>query len=323
MAVVSLTLREHLSGIPDARIVPPAMRDEDLGSFVSAESEAAVDASLVEARAFEAIPIRESNISGFTHFLDGVQRSWRVGFVGMSPLYLAYTAAGLLARVDRDVLPPDPEWHSGELELALPEDVAMPAIPGLPLLRVGTGMDDTETTVRQRIANAISARREERETEIARQFRNGVLLIDGGIGRALERVPEGVQMVGVVKSHQRQYFASKERIRTILDLKPGERTPVFLRERNMQQGKEANSFYLRLFDSSGQGPLFGLIRVEVPTSAAFLEQVDEICSWLLAERDPLSLPDARYDRMLYPIRLVEKHLKARQPSDSAIRGITG
>jgi hypothetical protein len=190
-------------------------------------------------------------------------------------------------------------------------------------LRVGTGTDDTEVTVRQRIANAISARREDRETEIARKFRDGWLLIDGGIGKALERIPEGVQMVGVVKSHQRQYFASKERIRTILDLKPGERTPVFLRERNMQQGKEANSFYLRLFDSEGQGPLFGLIRVELPTAASFLDRVDEICSWLLAERDPLSLPDARYDRMLYPIRLVEKHLKARQPSDSAIRGITG
>jgi hypothetical protein len=108
-----------------------------------------------------------------------------------------------------------------------------------------------------------------------------------------------------------------------LDLKPGQRTPVFLRERNQQQGKEANSFYLRLFDCSGQSPLFGLIRVEMPSSSTLLARVDEICGWLLAERDPLSLPDSRYDRMLYPIRLVEQHLKARQPSDAAIRAILG
>jgi hypothetical protein len=323
MAVATLTLRELLASIPDARVVPPSFRDEDIGQFAAAETQASIDAPMVEDRPFEAIDIKQGETSGFTHFLDGTQKSWRVGFVGMSPLYLAHTSAGLLERVEREVLPPVPDLYSADLEMVAPEGAECPPLPGLPFLAVGVGVDDPEVAVRQRIANAISARREERETEIARRFRNGWLLIDGGIGKVIEKTPDDVQLVGVVKSHQRQYFVSKERVRTILDLKPEQRTPVFLRERNQQQGKEANSFYLRLFDCAGQSPLFGLIRVEMPTSSALMARVDEICGWLLAERDPLSLPDARYDRMLYPIRLVEQHLKARQPSEAAIRAILG
>jgi len=323
MSIATLTLREHLASIPDARVFAPSGRDEDIGQFTSSEAEASIDAPLVEDRPFVAIDVPLSTVSGFTHFLDGAQRSWRVGFVGMSPLYLAHTSAGLVARVEREVLPPSPDCYSASLEMVAPNGVDCPPYPGVSFLGVGVANEDSEMAVRQRIANAISSRREERETDVARSFRDGWLLIDGGIGKVIEKTPDDVQMVGVVKSHQRQYFVSRERVRTILDLKPGQRTPVFLRERNQPQGKEANSFYLRLFDCSNQSPLFGLIRVEIPTSVEMLRQVDEICSWLLAERDPLSLPDARYDRMIYPIRLVEKHLKARQPSEAAIRQIIG
>ena len=323
MAVATLTLREHLASIPDARVFAPSGRDEDIGQFAASESEASIDAPLVEVGPFVAIDVPALATSGFTHFLDGAQRSWRVGFVGMSPLYLAHTSAGLLARQDRILLPPSADCYSAALELVAPNGVDFPPYADVPFLGVGVANEDSEMAVRQRIANAISSRREERETDVARSFRDGWLLIDGGIGKVIEKTPDDVQMVGVVKSHQRQYFVSRERVRTILDLKAGQRTPAFLRERNQPQGKEANSFYLRLFDSSSQSPLFGLIRIEIPAAGEMLKRVDEICGWLLAERDPLSLPDARYDRMLYPIRLVEQHLKARQPSEAAIRAIIG
>lgn len=302
----------------------PGGREEDLGQFVvSAENNVAIDAEIVEGSAFKAILVETTEESAFTHFLDGTQRAWLVAYVGLAPAYLAHTSAGLLERVDREIVPPEEEFYSGNLDLVVPDYAALPPVAGIGFLPVGAGLEETEISLRQRIANAISARREERETEVARRFRDGWLLIDGGIGKVLERVPEGVQVVGVVKSHQRQYFASRERVRIILDLKPGERTPVFLRERNQMQGREAYSFYLKLRDSDDQGPLFGLIRVEMPISQSFVERADEIAGWLLAERAPLSLPDARYDRMIYPIRLVEKHLKARQPSEPAIRAILG
>jgi hypothetical protein len=40
---------------------------------------------------------------------------------------------------------------------------------------------------------------------------------------------------------------------------------------------------------------------------------DRISRWLLAETTPLSLPDARWDRLLYPIRDCEEFLRARAP----------
>src|SRR5689334_15270533 len=114
MTVANLTLREHLASIPDARVVSPSFRDEDIGQFTAAETQASIDAPMVEDRPFEAIDVKQCETSGFTHFLDGTQKSWRVGFVGMSPLYLAHTSAGLLQRVDREILPPAADLYSAD-----------------------------------------------------------------------------------------------------------------------------------------------------------------------------------------------------------------
>lgn len=56
-----------------------------------------------------------------------------------------------------------------------------------------------------------------------------------------------------------------------------------------------------------------LVRVEGPASDATLGRADEISRWLLAERAPLSLPDGRWDRLLYPIRDCEAFLRSRAP----------
>ena len=61
----------------------------------------------------------------------------------------------------------------------------------------------------------------------------------------------------------------------------------------------------------------------MPPRSESLEMADEVSSWLLAERSPLSLPDVRFDRMVYPIRRVEMFLKSRQPSDYALSARLG
>jgi hypothetical protein len=65
------------------------------------------------------------------------------------------------------------------------------------------------------------------------------------------------------------------------------------------------------------------VRVELLPSEHSAELADEVSAWILAERSPLSMPDARYDRLIYPIHAVEKLLKARQPSTHAIRAVIG
>jgi len=61
----------------------------------------------------------------------------------------------------------------------------------------------------------------------------------------------------------------------------------------------------------------GLVRVEVAltreveSSAATLStRAADVSRWILAERAPLALPDARWDRMVYGIRDCEEFLRA-------------
>jgi hypothetical protein len=55
---------------------------------------------------------------------------------------------------------------------------------------------------------------------------------------------------------------------------------------------------------------YGLVRVEAAPTAETVNQANRISRWLLAERAPLSAPDARWDRLLYGIRDVEVFLQA-------------
>ena len=71
-----------------------------------------------------------------------------------------------------------------------------------------------------------------------------------------------------------------------------------------------HSFGLRLWPHEGRDVLHGLVRVEIAAGADHRDRADRIASWLLAERVPLSRPDPRWDRLLYGVATVERHLKA-------------
>jgi hypothetical protein len=323
VVTATLTLKEHLASVPGARVAVASHREDDLEAFVSPGESVSVDADLAEPGEFVAKAVSPCGVSGFTHFLDGAEKRRLAGYARMLPMYLVHTSAALVERKDRQMLSMSDDFYSSSFDLVVPEGAGVAQFPGLGYLRVSAPDEGDEITYRQRMRREISIKREMQEIDVASKFRDGCLLVDGGIGNMLDRAALGVQVVGVVKSHQHRYFSAPERVRTILELKPGERTTVFRRERDPLQGREAYSFYLRMFESPTASPLFGLIRVEVPAAEEDLRRVEEICGWLLEERAPLSLPDARYDKMIYPIRLVEQHLKARQPSEAAIRAIVG
>jgi hypothetical protein len=56
-----------------------------------------------------------------------------------------------------------------------------------------------------------------------------------------------------------------------------------------------------------------LIRVETARDEGRGTRAAELSGWLLAERAPLAAPDARFDRLLYPIHDVESYLRSRAP----------
>jgi hypothetical protein len=176
--------------------------------------------------------------------------------------------------------------------------------------------------VHLKIIKRIEERRKEHELHLASKFIEGRLLIDGGIGEVM-RLLHGPFIIGLVKSHQRQYYRSRDRRLLILNMRAGQRTSVFRRPGSERQGKDAFSFYLKCRDGATQAPTFGLARIEMPATDEYLPLADQIAGWVLHERAPLSLPDPRFHVLPYPVHLVEAHLKAMQPSDAAIRGIIG
>lgn len=286
----------------------------------------AEDAELAEGTAFEVFDVPALEHSGFTHFLDGAERKWRAGYYGLYPLTLAHTSAALLRREDRKVHAPEAGRYLGQgLRVYAPEPCAAKVqATGLAIQVVHIEEGDTPAIVEKKTRELIQDERERHEVDLARHFADeGWLLVDGGIGKAIEQNRRLTQIVGIVKTHTKQYFSRPDSVMKVLGMRPGQRTSLFKRKHDSKQGAEVLSCYLKLRDSAAYGPLYGLIRVEIPELESAKGRIDEIAGWILAERAPLSKPDPRFDRLLYPIRLVEEHLKARQPSDAAIAGIIG
>jgi hypothetical protein len=132
------------------------------------------------------------------------------------------------------------------------------------------------------------------------------LIVDGVISDALGWATDPLA-IGVSKSHATLPFAGPD-LQRYLTLPQGFRTSVF--EPASWRFTPVHSWALRLWPFEGRDLLHGLVRVEVAARGESIERADEISRWLLAERAPLSRPDPRWDRLLYGVATVERHLKA-------------
>ncbi len=172
----------------------------------------------------------------------------------------------------------------------------------------------------ERAKNKISDVRADIEREITSrwlsdfQSRNEWLLVDGSLSGDYHKY-DSPNIVGVIKSHQTQYFLWEDQ-QKILNLKARERSGIFIpKGRNRP---DVYSWYLRLRPNDGRDVYFGLVRVEAAKCRRTLDMADEISRWLLAERSPLSMPDARWDRLIYPIHDCELYLKSTAPSHTSL-----
>jgi hypothetical protein len=259
--------------------------------------------SPLQARSLEAANPLDSQ---FTYFLDGIQRSWLMYMVDYVPVYYGYTAAVIRQRSDRQLH----TWlhqvheaiylpfaHIAPAELANLQKQDFQLIDTLPHTQLHS------LSLRDSALEVIANRRQQLETELAtvdQKPEAGWLVMDGAISQVHPWA------IGVIKSHNTQYFPFPEQA-VILGLRAGQRSSMF------QPAQRAGvcSWYLRLRDNNSNDPYFGLIRIE--SSRKTPEQADQISLWLMAERRPLSLPDNRWDRMIYPIRDCEQYLRSHEP----------
>lgn len=274
----------------------------------------------------EGKPVPPAEESGFTHFMDGAQKVRALAEFEGATIYLGHLSAALCRREERRMLTPTPDWYAGGLTLFVPSVIEdrhefhrpeawVLETVNIPADDAGKGLE----RVREVTVNAIGEHRNGLETQLLHRFRDGVLLTDGTLVNAKQ---DGGYpfVVGVVKSHAHQYFSSAERARAILGLKTGERSGVFEAVRK-NQGM-VYSFYLRLVEADDRPALFGMVRVEIPPETKYLDQVDQIAGWILAERAPTSRPDPRHDKLLYPIHWIEEYLRSRQPTDAGLSAYT-
>jgi hypothetical protein len=313
------TLRRRLAQLGVASTADGAVRLEALAP-------AAEPARLSPAQLLEdpVAPLRRVEAAGegrFDAFLDGTQESRTLQFVDGVAVIHGTVAAVVRTRVDRRMT----TWrHAVERALYAPR-TALPDSWWQLLLAAGAPVVDTspeaggETaghhpfTLRDAAIHRVQQDRERLETRLAadwRQASGGTLLVDGSVGDGWgsEWPPRAI---GLVKSH-RTIYVEPAMLPAIFRLAQGERSAACRIGSTWRQ--PVVSWYLRMRDATGRDPMWGLVRLEVPESDGLLgdlsRRVDEVSSWVLSESAPLSLPDSRWDKLVYGVHDCERFLQA-------------
>ncbi|HEX7122129.1 MAG TPA: hypothetical protein VF178_07135 [Gemmatimonadaceae bacterium] len=279
---------------------------------------------VVEEDGLRAREIRGEPVVSFAAFLDGTQESHAVWDPAGIPIVFARVGAVIRRRVARRMT----TWKPGPLvahRLYAPRrwlsDEAVRALEALGLALVDSlEGESTEGPLHphellRRAVHRVQSDREALERELAERWcasEHAPLFIDGGLpsGPLASSSP---WCVGVVKSHHTLYVDARG-LSAVLTLATGHRSSVFIVERSWGPG--ALSWYLRLRPPATHDPLTGLVRVEIPLTddarhgSGLTERADHVSRWILAERQPVALPDGRWDRMVYGIRDCEEYLTA-------------
>jgi hypothetical protein len=334
MVAHPVTLLDALG--PDARLNTNAFREEEAIQAVEVRH-ADMDASILEPNCDinTPVPVSVSETSGFDIFVDGIEVSSVAAWVLGLPVRVAHVAAAAIRRTDKEMS----DFVAERLETVVLVPAALPAdlrenvrkLHGIEdqkvwIVEVADEIDAPPRDWHFVLREAVSKRREELERDVIVEAasRNGSarIVVDGGIARYRGDLRSPGSVVGLVKSHRHYYFTAETVAKSIYALPEGHRTPVFEAAPSVES-QPTYSWYLRLRSSEDGPPWFGLVRVETLEPETALQQADDISAWLLAERAPISLPDARYDRLIYPIRFVEQYLRSRQPSVWQLKALIG
>jgi hypothetical protein len=242
-------------------------------------------------------------------FLDGVQRSEVVGYVGSAPLVAATIAAGVRERSDRRLH--TIVRQSRHLVLGRPSALAAAGNALAGREPVFLPDDEPPHPVRDLLNASRVLDRERGALEIAagdayRARSDAWIIADGSLSESPRWVQDH-RMIGVTKSHSILPFAGLD-LELYLRLPMAHRSSVYAPV--TRSLAPVRAWGLRLWPWEGKDLLYGLVRVEVAPVNEAAEVADLVSRWILAERAPLSAPDRRWDRLLYGVHSVERYLNA-------------
>ncbi len=253
--------------------------------------------------------------AAFGGFLDGVQESRVVSWLPSgAPLVVARVGAVILERTGRQLA----LWPGGMRERALviapralidaPVWDALAAAVPLVDSAVADEARHPELLLAQAVHATEAARAAEERALAERWAADGVapLCVDGSIA-TLGEAAHAPRLAGLVKSHRTLVVAPDE-VAALLALPEGHRTRVAELTGSHHRSR-VWTWYVRLRAPRSADPFFGLVRIEIASRGNATERADAASRWVLAERTPLSLPDARWDVMPYGIARCEAYLK--------------
>jgi hypothetical protein len=316
--VVQRRLAELLPGMAPLSGASPL----ELSSQFAQERPRLDPPELLEGKTLSARPVPGSPVARFAAFLDGTQASRVLQYIGGVPLVHGTVAAVVRARRERRMH----TWREPLVSrgLYVPRSL-LPTETQAALADAGIEVFDTAANrdldsihpfaIQEAALQSVQRHRSALERELAEAWigaGEGELFVDGGISESAA-VATSPLAVGVVKSHQQLYVHGDD-LPVVLGLRHAERSSVTVVTPRTRT--RVASWYLRLRDSGGRDPLWGLVRVEIAVPAGKTADVtrraDEVSRWVLAEALPIALPDGRWDKMVYGIRDCEEFLRAIQ-----------
>lgn len=246
-------------------------------------------------------------------FLDGIQHYQVVAYDGTAPLIAGVAAAAVRERVERRLT--TVVERRRRVLVGRAGALARFARQYADFEPVVLAEEDEQHPVREidRAVARIDEARSALEQQVGRLYRErsqAWLVVDGSLAESTF-FAEDPRMLGVSKSHATLPFRGEE-LERYLALPPGHRSSIF--EPASRRFAPVYAWGLRLWPWEGRDLLFGLVRVEAAQRPETLQQADRWSRWILAERAPVSAPDARWDRLLYGIHNVEDYLRATLPT---------
>ena len=316
---------------PDMHVISGQDWSEEEGYSAGTEPQQG-RAELVDPKGnVDGVSVGDPQAGRLKYFMDGIERKHVPLYFSMVPIVYGYIAAVIRERGEDKRMCTFAEGHAFSEALFFPFRMVEPSgfmLAGLKTVNTENDekpLEEHPMILREAARVAISNARGRLETELAKIWLEKMeggqdwLVVDGSLGGTLGgdyRRYESPNVLGVIKSHQTQYFSMEEQ-RKILSLRAGERSGIF-KPLGREHQAPVYSWYLRLRPCEGQDVYFGLVRIEAPANDRTIEMVDELSRWLLAERCPLSLPDSRWDRMFYPIRDCEQYLRSLAPTKTML-----
>ncbi len=172
--------------------------------------------------------------------------------------------------------------------------------------------DKEQKEVRQ----AVQHRMRELEAELVAGGRlpagdDVLVVVDGPLTFLPRWAGHAAAVVGLVKTHHRRYLEGASLARCIVELAPGERTPIFLvlTEREVDR---RFSWYVRVAAPPPfHHPLVGIVRLETWAEGGLerARRLADITALVLPRFTPPLGWDARAPANLYPVAALEEHLR--------------